>query len=81
MGGTAFVAPVLLAPALARQLGSHVENGLGLWLDRFMTELAKPASGRRDRAGGSDDLTTAHQHRASAGCHRLRSGARLRRVT
>jgi hypothetical protein len=29
---------------LARQLGSHVENGLGLWLDRFMTELAKPKS-------------------------------------
>jgi hypothetical protein len=39
-----FVAPLLLAPALARQLDRRVEGGLSLRADRFMAELAKPAS-------------------------------------
>jgi|SRR6516162_4947855 len=38
-----FVAPLLLAPALAQQLDRRLENGRGLWLDRLMAELAKPA--------------------------------------
>jgi hypothetical protein len=39
-----FVAPLLLAPALGRQLDSRVESSSGLWLDRFLARLARPAS-------------------------------------
>ena len=39
-----FVAPLLLAPSLSHQLDRPVEGALGLRVDRFMAELAKPAS-------------------------------------
>jgi len=61
MGGTAFVAPLLLAPALARQLGSHVENSLGLWLDRY--DRTRQTS---ERSAGSRWRLSPPYHCASA---------------